>query len=91
MSDSNSAESEKLNSFDGEKTYNLSSDDQAELKRLVTNNPGVERIISELYEGAGELGPLENPYDINKVESHPAAKTNYHEQDEWKYPIYENA
>ena len=41
-----------------------SRDDDA--RSLVSNNKGVERIISDLQEGAGQLGPLEQPYDIKR-------------------------
>ncbi|KAL6450854.1 LOW QUALITY PROTEIN: NAG4 Major facilitator superfamily multidrug transporter NAG4 [Candida maltosa Xu316] len=63
--------------------------DQKELEKLVTNNRGVERIITELSEGAGHLGPLEQPYDIKKVETHADPHTDYNEGDKWQYPIDE--
>ena len=53
----------------------------------MSNNKGVERIISDLQEGAGQLGPLEQPYDIKKIETHPDPHTDYNEADPWKYPI----
>ncbi|KGQ87496.1 multidrug resistance protein [Candida albicans P87] len=62
-----------------------SRDDDA--RSLVSNNKGVERIISDLQEGAGQLGPLEQPYDIKKIETHPDPHTDYNEADPWKYPI----
>ena len=47
----------------------------------------MEKIVSELAEGAGQLGPLEQPYDIHKVETHPDPHTDYNDADPWKYPI----
>ena len=64
-----------------------SQEDEQELKRLVTNNKGVERIISDLQEGAGQLGPLEQPYDIKKIETHPDPTSDFNENDPWKYPV----
>ena len=52
----------------------------------MSNNKGVERIISDLQEGAGQLGPLEQPYDI-KDRNPPRPHTDYNEADPWKYPI----
>lgn len=54
---------------------------------LLHNNPGVDRVISQLEEDAGQLGPLENPYDIHKVETHPDPNSDFNEHDPWKYPI----
>ncbi|EER33304.1 hypothetical protein CTRG_03729 [Candida tropicalis MYA-3404] len=63
--------------------------EQRELEKLVTNNKGVERIISELGEGAGQLGPLEQAYDVKKVETHADPHTDYNADDQWQYPIDE--
>ncbi|CAN3371637.1 hypothetical protein DIURU_001857 [Diutina rugosa] len=54
---------------------------------LLHNNPGVDRVISQLEEDAGQLGPLENPYDVHKVETHPDPNSDFNEHDPWKYPI----
>ena len=54
---------------------------------LLHNNPGVDKVISQLEEDAGQLGPLENPYDIHKVETHPDPNSDFNEHDPWKYPI----
>ncbi|EMG50008.1 NAG4 Major facilitator superfamily multidrug transporter NAG4 [Candida maltosa Xu316] len=64
-----------------------SQEDEKELKRLVTNNQGVDRIITDLHKNAGLLGPLEQPYDIKKIETHPDPQSDYNENDPWKYPI----
>ncbi|KAG7191588.1 Synaptic vesicle transporter SVOP [Scheffersomyces spartinae] len=61
-------------------------EDHQQLERLITNNAGVESVVELLEEGAGKLGPLENPYDIKKWESHAAPDTTYHPEDPWKYP-----
>jgi len=33
------------------------------------------------------LGPLEEPYDLKKIVTHPDPLSDYNEADEWKYPI----
>ncbi|KAK6460188.1 synaptic vesicle transporter [Scheffersomyces coipomensis] len=68
-------------------TVHSSIEDKHELERLVTNNRGVERIISELQEGTGKLGPLEEPYDLKRIETHADPNSDFNEDDEWKYPI----
>ena len=64
-----------------------SNDDNIELEKLVTNNPGIERIKTELQEGAGRLGPLEEPLDVKLVQTHPDPQSDFNENDPWKYPI----
>jgi multidrug resistance protein len=99
--DASSINSEKIKSFSPNEDKTLSihktnsrksffshdDEDKKELERLISNNQGVKRIVSELEEDAGKLGPLENPYDMKKVETHPDPNTDYNELDEWKYPI----
>ncbi|KAG5418224.1 NAG4 [Candida metapsilosis] len=63
------------------------SEDEKELERLVTNNAGVEKIISELHEGAGRLGPLEPEYDVKRELTHPDPQSDFNENDPWKYPL----
>ena len=63
------------------------SEDSAQLARLITNNEGVQRLISELEEGTGKLGPLEQPYDLKRFESHADPNSDFNEEDPWKYPI----
>ena len=46
--------------------YTIHHDDRKELERLVSHNKGVEKIVSELAEGAGQLGPLEQPYSQSR-------------------------
>lgn len=48
---------------------------------------GVKRVVSQLLQKAGTLGPLENPYDLEKVVSHPQADSPVNELDPWKYKI----
>lgn len=63
------------------------NEDEKELKSLISNNKGVERIVSHLQEKAGQLGPLEEPIDLQKCLTHPDPNSDYNEDDEWKYPI----
>ncbi|KAI5949005.1 NAG4, partial [Candida theae] len=63
------------------------SEDEKELARLVTNNQGVEKIKSELHEGAGRLGPLEPELDIKRELTHADPNSDFNENDPWKYPL----
>ncbi|KAI5950652.1 NAG4 [Candida margitis] len=63
------------------------SADEKELEKLVTNNQGVEKIITELREGYGRLGPLEQDLDVKKQLTHPDPQSDFNENDPWKYPI----
>ncbi|KAK6200536.1 synaptic vesicle transporter [Scheffersomyces amazonensis] len=63
------------------------AEDKAELERLVSHNKGVERIITELQEGTGKLGPLEEPYDLKRIETHADPSIAPNEEDPWKYPV----
>lgn len=75
--DDASISSEKVNRFEGNDVQpnslknrsrsNSRGEDKESLERLITNNRGVERIITELEAGAGKLGDLEEPYDIKKI------------------------
>ncbi|WLF79398.1 Synaptic vesicle transporter SVOP [Lodderomyces elongisporus] len=62
-------------------------EDEKELKRLVTNNQGVEKIKTELRDRAGALGPLEEPYDLKLVQTHPDPNSDFNEADPYKYPV----
>ncbi|KAI5962284.1 NAG4 [Candida pseudojiufengensis] len=63
------------------------TEDEKELERLITNNQGLERIKSELREKAGQLGPLEEPYDFKRTLTHPDPNSDFNENDPWKYPV----
>lgn len=60
--------------------------DDHSVEKVISNNKGVQRLVSELEEGAGKLGALEQPYDLKKVETHPDPNSTYHEKDPWRYP-----
>ncbi|ABN67308.1 Synaptic vesicle transporter SVOP [Scheffersomyces stipitis CBS 6054] len=60
---------------------------EEELKKLISNNKGVERIISELEEGTGRLGPLEQPYDLKRITTQADPNSDFNEADPWKYPL----
>lgn len=68
-------------------SFGRRSEDSQNIERLVTNNVGVQRVISELEEGTGKLGPLEQPYDLKRYESHADPHSDFNELDPWKYPV----
>lgn len=57
------------------------------LERYISNNDGVKSIVESLSKRAGALGPLEEPYDLQKVETVPDEHTTFNAQDPWQYPI----
>lgn len=60
--------------------------DTEDLRRSLTNNRGVQSIISKLEESINDLGPLEQGYDVEKVLTHPDPQSTFHPDDPWKYP-----
>ncbi|KAM9934229.1 hypothetical protein OXX80_006174 [Metschnikowia pulcherrima] len=48
---------------------------------------GVQSLVSKLEEETRGLGPLEEPYDVERILTHPDPKSDFHESDPWKYPI----
>lgn len=58
-----------------------------QLEKILTNNRGVQKIISELHEEAGCLGPLEQGYDVTRVLTHPDPNSVLHPEDKWQYPV----
>ncbi|ODV84468.1 hypothetical protein CANARDRAFT_29018 [[Candida] arabinofermentans NRRL YB-2248] len=65
-------------------------EDQAKLKQMISNrSEAVSKVVSNMEEGYGALGPLEDPIDAERTASqfHQDPSTDYHELDEWKYPI----
>ncbi|CUM64152.1 uncharacterized protein PRCAT00001744001 [Priceomyces carsonii] len=62
-------------------------EDEETLERMITNNKGVEKVVSRLEERAGKLGALEEPYDLKRIETHPDPNSTFNENDPWKYPI----
>ncbi|CAK9436733.1 uncharacterized protein LODBEIA_P12550 [Lodderomyces beijingensis] len=58
-----------------------------DLERVATNKTNLERIVTELREGAGQLGPLEEPYDLKLVHTHPDPNSDFNDADPWKYPL----
>ncbi|CCE73002.1 Piso0_000011 [Millerozyma farinosa CBS 7064] len=64
--------------------------DGAAVERYISNNQAVKKVVSRLEEKAGALGPLEEPYDMKRVLTHPEPNSTFHEKDKWKYPIDEN-
>ncbi|KAI5954262.1 NAG4 [Candida jiufengensis] len=85
QSEHNSHHNHRKNSLERKRTNN--TEDEQELTRLVTNNQGLERIKTELREGAGALGPLEEPYDFKRQLTHPDPNSDFNENDPWKYPL----
>lgn len=76
-----SINSEKMNAVEGQ------GDDKQDLDKLISNNEGVERIVTQLEEGAGILGGLEEPYDLKKIETSADPNSTFNENDPWKYSI----
>ena len=70
-----------------EKTHSGMSAQEKELQKIRTHQEGLERILTELHEGAGMLGAAEQPYDIKRVETHPDPNSDFNDADPWKYPI----
>ncbi|PVH15458.1 uncharacterized protein CXQ87_003299 [Candidozyma duobushaemuli] len=82
-----------------EDTYSRNEDDlkvytpedvtsrEEDVIRRIETNTGVQSLVHSVGSGIVELGPLEEPYDVQRVETHPDPNTTYHEADEWKYPI----
>lgn len=68
----------------------LAHADGASVERYISNNDAVKKVVSRLEEKAGALGPLEEPYDVKKILTHPEPNSTFHEQDEWKYPVDED-
>lgn len=64
-----------------------SSNQPHEYQLDLSHNDGVQKIIKTLSQGAGGLGELEEPYDIEKIHTHPKPDTTFHEKDKWKYPV----
>ena len=94
--DDTSINSEKVHAFEGHNAdvqpvirqrSNSKIEDRESLSKLISNNKGVERIVSELEEGAGKLGGLEEPLDLKRIETHQDPNSSFNEKDPWKYPI----
>lgn len=51
------------------------------------SNAGVQLIVESLGRNYGALGPLEQPYDLRKTETHPDPSAGFNENDPWKYPV----
>ncbi|CAM9019652.1 unnamed protein product [Wickerhamomyces anomalus] len=68
-------------------TGGKSEHDREALEKLVSNNKGVDNLITKLESRAGQLGPLEDGIDIHEVSTHPDPNSTFHPEDEWKYPI----
>lgn len=66
-------------------------EDRNNLERLMTqNSKGIEKLKTHIeLDGFGALGPLEQPIDLEKTVTGFTMdpKTDYHDNDEWKYPI----
>ncbi|OBA20862.1 MFS general substrate transporter [Metschnikowia bicuspidata var. bicuspidata NRRL YB-4993] len=72
-----------------EKPYAPHAGLQPNLSRKSTN-AGVQLLISKLEEDNHGLGPLEQPYDVERTYTRPDPKSTFHENDPWKYPVDED-
>ncbi|GME84726.1 unnamed protein product [Ambrosiozyma monospora] len=72
---------------------NEDNDTDALYKVLTEKSHDLERIKSNMEEGAGILGPLEQPIDLEKVTTDFQPEKDQseltHEEDKWKYEIDE--
>ncbi|CAK7900262.1 major facilitator superfamily multidrug transporter Nag3p [[Candida] anglica] len=90
MSDTSSINSEKR-----EQEYHPEALPAASMQRTRTNHTmrsvqserAIEKIVSELQEGSGALGPLEEPLDIKKTLTHPDTHSVPHPEDPWGYLV----
>ncbi|KAI5962285.1 uncharacterized protein KGF55_003361 [Candida pseudojiufengensis] len=89
--DNGSVDSEKVTSYGDalQSQPQTNNKNEEELKRIQTHKENLSRIITDLQEGAGQLGPLEEPYDIKKVETHADPNSTFNDMDPWKYPVDE--
>lgn len=86
-------------SVNSEKDYNptqydavTSHTDGGHVSRLNTNrsvqsSQAIQHIISELEEGAGALGGLEEPLDVKRISTHPDLESKPHPDDPWGYLV----
>lgn len=79
----------KVNEYSGNSATRVQTNrsDQQNLERLLTNNQGVQLIVEKLGEDYGGLGPLEQPYDFNRVLTHPDPNSDVHPDDPWNYRV----
>lgn len=89
MSDSISTASMDAKQFTGQNLDGHDPDSGArnELQKILTDNKGVQLIVSLLGEDIGAIGPLEQAYDIEKVVTHPDPFSTFNADDPWQYPI----
>lgn len=87
MSDNSSTASEpERYSYEKNHDNSLSpNDDQS----IITQEhaKAIERVVTRLSQGYGALGPLEQPYDLQKELTHPDPHSTFNDADEWKYPV----
>lgn len=61
--------------------------DQEALEKLISNNKGVENLVTKLESRSGALGPLEDGIDIELVHTKTKNPEDVNELDQWKYPV----
>ncbi|CCH43374.1 putative polyamine transporter [Wickerhamomyces ciferrii] len=76
-------------SHKSQRSIKTAQEDHEALEKLVSNNPGVDNLITKLESRAGALGPLEDGIDIEQVQTHPDPKSTTHPDDQWGYTIDE--
>lgn len=96
ISESSNSDSKSVRSFKSDQSVpakgSVANGDRnsirSEVERYITNNEGVRSLVGLLEERAGVLGPLEQPYDLQKIDTEARTHvSNYNENDPWKYPI----
>lgn len=80
-------ETKHFTGVDQENKQNLHHESRNDLKRILTDNKGVQLIISKLGEDIGAIGPLEQGYDIEKVVTRPDPQSTFNADDPWQYPV----
>lgn len=84
---SHESSSPEAKEYTGQDAAHSFHDSKLDLKRILTENRGVQQIVSRLGEDAGAIGPLEQGYDIEKVLTRPDPNSTFHPDDQWQYPI----
>ena len=79
-----------VKSFTHEQDSNEKEENEKLQKLLTQNSQGITKLKTNLeLDGYGLMGPLEQPIDMEKTTTdfQMDPKTDFHENDPWKYPI----
>lgn len=87
MTESASSTASETEAYTLDKTTDNSLTHNGNLSIEEQHERAIERVVSRLSQGYGALGPLEQPYDLQKISTHPDSHATFHEADQWKYPV----